>query len=246
MKKHQQTLALLLVGTALASPGLPASADTESFTVAYGSASAPFAVNGDNFPINLTFPQFDASLGDLTDIQVTLTTTGFLLADVANTGAATTFTDAAATGTIAVSGPDGALSSVTLTTTAFGGSIASGTTALPAHSLGPQTSISGEGVSHVPLSAFPAYEAIGSGSSFNFPLNAVFNGSVSGQGASGVSFAGDASAYGSAEIDYSYVTNVPEPGQLLPLSVLCFGGWAMRNRLRRARASKPPTGPSSL
>lgn len=173
MKRHQHRLArlaLLLVGTALASPGLPASADTESFTMTYGSASAPFSVNGDDFPVILAFPQFDASLGNLTDIQVTLTTTGLLEADVANAGAATTFNNAEATGTITVSGPDGAQSSVTLTTTPFSGSITSGTPALPAYSLGPQTSFSGEGVSQVPLSAFGTYESVGSGGSFSFSV----------------------------------------------------------------------------
>jgi len=242
MKKHQRTLSLLLAGTALASPGLPASADTESFTMTYGSASAPFAVNGDNFPVIFNFPQFDTALGELNDIQVTLTTTGFLLADVANTGAAATFSDAQATGTITLSGPDGAQSSLTLTTTPFSGSIASGTPATPAHSLGLQISVSGQSVSHVPLSGFGAYEAVGSAGSFNFPLNAAFAGSPSGHGASGVSFAGDASAFGSIEIDYNYATTVPEPGQLLSLSLLYFGGLAGINRLRRTRSSKPPTG----
>jgi len=235
-----------MVGTAFASLGLPASADTASFTVLYGSASAPLAVDGDDFPATITLPQFDASLGNLIDIQVTLTTTGILQADVANAGAATTFINAEASGTIAVSGPDGAQSSVTLTTTPFSGSIASGTPALPAYSLGPQTSISGEGVSHVPLSAFGAYEAIGSGGSLSFPLHGAFSGTFSGNGSSGLSFAGNASAFGSVEIDYNYATTVPEPGQLLSLSLLCFGGLAGLNRLRRTRSSKTSSRPVIL
>ncbi|MGA3181690.1 MAG: choice-of-anchor E domain-containing protein [Verrucomicrobiota bacterium] len=202
---------------------MPAVADTESFTAAYGSASAPFSVGGDDFPVNLAFPQFDASLGDLTGIEVTLTTTGLLQADVSNVGAATTFSDAEASGTITVSGPDGEQSLLTLTTTPFSGSIAAGTPASPTYSLGPQTSLSLQSVSEVPSSDFSAYEASGSGGSLEFPLDAAFDGSSSGNGPSSLSFAGDASAFGSVEVDYTYMAAVPEPGQLLSWSLMCFG-----------------------
>jgi len=208
-------LTSLVAGTLLSCLVMPASADTESFTAAYGSTSTPLAVNGYDFPVILTFPRFDASLGSLTDIQVTLTTTGLLQADVANTGAAATFINAEAAGTITVSGPDGAQLSVNLTTTPFSGSIAAGTPASPAYSLGPQTSLSAQDISHVPSADFAAFEASGSGGSLQFPLDAAFAGSFSGNGPSGLSFAGNASAFGSVQVEYTYVAAVSEPAQLL-------------------------------
>jgi hypothetical protein len=215
MNRNQQILALLVTGTLLANLGLPASADTESFTTAYGSASNPLAVNGSDLPVILILPQFDGSWGSLTDIQVTLTATGLLQADVANAGAAATFINAEATGTITVSGPDGAQSSVNLTTTPFSGSITAGTPASPTYSLGPQASFSVQGISHVPLTNFGAYEASGSGGSVQFPLNTAFIGSFSGNGPSGLSFAGNANVFGSVKVDYTYVAAAPDPAQLL-------------------------------
>ncbi len=233
MKKSQTTLTSFLVGIALACFGGQASADTQSFTETYGSSSAPLAIGGPDFPAQLAFPEFNISLGDLTDIEVTLTTTAALWVDVDNAGAAAVFANAQAAGTITVSGPNGTETSASLVTTPFSGSVASG-----AFVQGPEASLSSASVSHVALLDFGAYEGNGD-RSLDFPLNATWSGTFSGTGPPGLLFAGDASAFGSVEIDYSYVTAVPEPGNLLSLSLLCFGGLAGINRLCRARSSKP-------
>ena len=238
MKLKLLVTAALVAGNALTWIALPASADTESYTETFGSISAPLAVGGPDFSALLTLPKFDDSLGILTSIELDLTMTDLLQADVANIGAATAFINAAASGTITVTGADGVQSVVTLATTPFSGSIASGTSASPTYSLGPASSLWGRGVSDVPLSDFGAYEANGSGGSVDFPLNATFDGSVSGNGPSQLSFAGNASVYGSLEIDYTYSMAVPEPGNLLSLSFLCFCGIAGLNRARRFCCSK--------
>jgi hypothetical protein len=187
-------------------------------------------VNETDFPVVLSLPEFDTSLGSLTGIQVTLNTTGLLEAEVENVGAAASFTSAAASGPITVSGPDGAAASVTPPTASFSGSIGSGTPSSPVFTFGPQTSLAGAGVSQVPASDFAAYEASGGGS-LDFPLNAVFNGSFSGNGVSSLSFTGNASVYGSVEVDYTYSAAVPEPEDLLSLGLLCFGAFAgLRHR----------------
>jgi hypothetical protein len=236
MNRHRNLLVLLGVGGFLVQFAPPVSAATESFTTQFGSSTLPVAVN--NFPIDLTLPQFNESLGSLTGIQLTLTTTGLLQSEVANVGPSATFSNAAASGTITVSGPEALQAFVNLSTTPFNGSIAAGTPLSPTFSLGPQTSLSGQGMSQVPLSDFGAFETGGAGGNFDFSLNADLNGSFSGNGPSGLSFAGDATAFGSVQVNYTYVSAVPEPGQLSSLSFFGFAAWMGIKRLRRNSPAK--------
>jgi hypothetical protein len=233
MKPNQTLWMLITTGTALTCLGLRAFADTESFTETYGSSSAPLAVNGTDFPTVVPLPQFDTSLGNLTDIEVTLNTTGVLQAEVANVGVATVFTNAEAAGKIAITGPDGAGASVTLTAPQFSGLIGAGTPTVPTFALGPSASASTSSLSFVPSSDFAAYEG---GGTLNFVLNAAFAGNFSGNGPSGLSFNGFASDYGSVEVDYTF-SAVPEPGNLFLFSFLCFCGFAALDRMRRPRCS---------
>jgi hypothetical protein len=235
MKINSQNLISLLLGTALAGFALPARAATESFTQNFASSSAPLAINGSDFPDNFTFPQFLTSLGVLTEIQITLNTTGLLQSEIANVGSATTFTGANASGTITFSGLEGAQASVNLSANPYSGSIGAGTISSPTYLLGPQTSGSDDTTTQVSLTDFGSYESSVSGATFQFPLNASLNGSFSGNGPSSVSFAGAGSAYGSVEITYTYTAAVPEPEDMVSLGLLGFGGWTAMKRFQQAR-----------
>ena len=82
MKLKQVAMAGLVVGSALTWLALPASANTETISEAFGSSSSPWAIGGSDFPALLTLPKFDASLGNLTDIEIYLSAIGILQSDV--------------------------------------------------------------------------------------------------------------------------------------------------------------------
>jgi len=231
MKLKQVAMAGLVVGSALTWLALPASANTETISEAFGSSSSPWAIGGSDFPALLTLPKFDASLGNLTDIEIYLSAIGILQSDVYNLGVATDFINAQATGIITATGPDGTESLVTLATAPFNGSIGSG-----AFVQGPDVSLSGTGASHVALSDFREYEENGIGGGLDFSLDATLN--SSGNGPPGLFFGGDAGVYGALEVVYTYAP-VPEPRSLFPeLSLLGVCGFAGFDRMRRYRSCR--------
>jgi hypothetical protein len=242
MRTKQIATGALAAGLVFAGAVLPTFSAVESFTETYGSSSAPVAIGGADFPFLISLPQFDSALGTLTDIELSVATTGSLQAVVANVGAEASFTEAAESGTITVSGPYSATASVVLGTTPFSGSIASGNSLSPTYAIGPAASGSGTGVVHVPSSDFADFTASGSGGHLDYSLNAEVDGTASGNGPVQLSFAGQGSAYGSVEVDYTYVSAVPEPADLLLTSLLGWFGLAGWNRLRRAMATKPRPG----
>ena len=185
------------------------------------------------FPMDLALPKFDTSLGALTGIQITVTTDAILQADVFNIGPAAAFTGAYASGTIQVDGPNGAASSVTLETTPFSGSLATGTFSTPTYDLGPAATGVGSGVSDVSPANFGLYEYSGGSPDWEASLDAAFA-STFYSGTGGVFFGGRASAYGSVEVDYTYTA--PEAWTLWPeLSLIGVCGVAGLDRARRAR-----------
>ncbi len=224
MKPNRTKLASLVLGMAFICSGSRASITTETFTTSYGSASAPLAIGGSAFPVVLDLPQFNTALGSLVEIDLTLKTTGVLQAEVLNTGAATNFSNASATGTITVTGPAGVQSQLVLTTTPFSGSVGLGTLSSPTLTLGPAASLSGQDDSTVAPADFGAYEDNGSGGQVGLSLNAVFSGNYGGMGPMDVSFSGEPGDYGSLEVDYMYEAAVPEPQNLFLLGLcgVCF------------------------
>ena len=173
-------------------------------------------------------PEFNTALGHLTDIQITLTTDGLLQADVINFGPAADFINAQAKETVTMAAPGGAHSTVSLATTPFSGSIAAG-----ASVQGPVVLLAGTDASHVAPADFSAYEYSGGGGS---TLDVNLSGApfYDGAGPIGLFFGGDASAYGSVEIQYDY-TAVPETGALWAELGILACGFAGFSRLSRSR-----------
>jgi hypothetical protein len=222
MKKNQILMASLVAGATLTGLGLPASASVETFTAAYGSSSNSLPIGGPDFPASLTLQKFDTSLGHLTDIEILLTADGLLQADVFNSGGAADFFNAQAKATLTVAAAGGADPTVLLATTPFSGSVATG-----ASVQGPEVLLAGTDLSHVAPADFSTYEYSGGGIGSSLDVNLLAAASFDGSGPVGLFFGGDASAYGSVEIQYDYAP-VPETGTLwadLGLLVCGFAGF---------------------
>jgi hypothetical protein len=205
---------------------LPAFAGTLSFLDNYG----PLAAGAPDFPLDLSFPRFDPSLGTLTGIDIIFTATMDLQASVANVGPATSFTDAVATGTATATGPDGTSTSIILSTTPFSGSIGAGTF-LPTIVNGPAETLTDAKTAQVPAADFGLYE-LGGGSTGN-TINLDTTVSFNGNGAPGsVFFGGTGTDNGSVEIEYVFST--PDSGSLIPeLTLCCMCGFTAFRRIRR-------------
>jgi hypothetical protein len=184
-------------------------------------------IGGSGFPVLLSLQKFDTSLGRLEAIDITLTSTALLQAEVLNFNPGTaTFADADACGSVTVTGLDGVQSVVPLSTVPFSGSISGGSFSSWSSVLGPETTLSVSAASHVAATDFGAYDESGSGGSLNFPLDASFSGSYSGEDSSGLFFTGQAGDYGSIQIEYTYDA-APDSWSLFPeLCLLCVCGMA--------------------
>jgi hypothetical protein len=227
MKMNQILIASLVAGTALMVLGPPVSASVETFTATYGSSSSPLLIGGPAFPASLTLQKFNTSLGQLTDIKIFLTTDELLQAEVDNFGRAAGFSDAQGNATLTVSSAGGTGPTVSLATTPFSGSLAAG-----ASVDGPAASLAETVFSDVAPAEFSGFEHDGFGSPLDVSLLGAA--SFSGTGTAGLFFGGQASAYGSVEIQYDYAT-VPETGTLwtdLGLLLCGFQGFRRMCRLR--------------
>lgn len=178
----------------------------------YGSAASPLLVGESDFPVQLAFQKFDTLLGTLTDVVISLTSMDYMQSEVLNFGPAATFQDARISAMVAVTGADGIQTSDMLATTPFSGSLAAG----PSQVLGPAVGGTVSDSSHVAPANFGTYEA-GGGGAFNYSLNAISFGTVSGTGGPELFFGYQAGSYGLVEIDYYYtptgeIVTVPEPG----------------------------------
>lgn len=224
-------MASLVAAATLTGFGHPASAGVQTFTAAFGSSSDPWPLGAPDFPASLALQKFETSLGHLTDIQITLTTDGFLQADLINFGAAADFFNAQAQEAVTVTAAGGAESIVSLATTPFSGSIAAG-----ASVQGPVMLLGGTDVSQVAPSAFSAYEYSGSTGGIDSTLDVNLSAAATydGTGPIGLFFGGDASTFGSVEIQYNY-TAVPETGMLWADLGLLVCGCAGFSRVSRSR-----------
>jgi hypothetical protein len=215
-------------------------------TVNYGSASGPVQSGG---TVGKTFQQFDSSLGTLTGITVSLTTSDAALAAVYSlNGGPVSYTDAQVQygSEIVIASFVGTGETLSVT----GSSLASGPfngTANPGYNQigsGPVQNFSG--TLQVLASDFSSFIGTGMGSvsiSVN-PGTGLYSGNGQGYGSgngltSGLFFGGAFDSYGTMQIDYAYIPNlavVPEaPGFPLVTAGLAglVGVGALVRQIRR-------------
>jgi hypothetical protein len=229
MKRNQPLTASLLAGAILASLSLPAAAGVEFSTALYGSSADPLVLGGPDLPASLPLEKFNTALGNLTGIELTLTSDVNLQAQVFNaTGATASFTGAQASATLTLNAPGSVVPTLTLSTTPFSDSVAAGASAV-----GPQTLLSASDVMDIPSADFSAYEYSGGGSS-SLSANLTGTPCYVGNGPAGLFFGGSASTYGTVEIQYQYSSNVPDVGALLPEVGLLLCGFAAMKKSWRA------------
>lgn len=209
---------------------ITAPAQVESEFADYGSAADPIVIGGGGFPVMLTFPKFDTSLGTLTNILITLASTNSAQATVANIGSAMTFANAQAFATAMMTDLEGTNLAATLETIPFSGSIGSGTPASPTYVFG--TALQGPATATLNVNSanFGLYEWAGVGPN-NFTLEVDATAQGSGSGGSALFFGSTANAYGSAQINYYYSGATPEP-DAASLAALAIGALAVRRKLR--------------
>ncbi|HMD61944.1 MAG TPA: choice-of-anchor E domain-containing protein, partial [Opitutaceae bacterium] len=149
---------------------------------------------------------FDSTLGTLTSVNLTLTSTADGTVSVINfTASPQSFTNAFASMTVNVTGPDGTATTVTPVSTQ-----ATGIANPPAFTITNFNPVGATAVSSVSAGNLGMYEAIGGGT-LDFIINSSATGSYGGTGTPGaVGFGGSAAAYGDLQITYDY-TVVPEP-----------------------------------
>ncbi len=230
-KKSIRMLICIAVGVAYAA--VSANAAVESYSVSYGSASAPLVVAADgstDFPFPLAVPQFNPSLGTLTGVAITLSSTDIAGPEVFNfTGTYQAYAGAQASDlTVNITGPYSLETSAMLSAGPFS-SVGSTVAPYPSSPVqaGNTTSISSD-LTDVPSSDFASY--IGSGMVSMYLDASVPSGSFSGSGVPGVFFGGFADSYGSIEIEYDF-SAVPEPGTLAAgVAALGVGLFALTRR----------------
>jgi hypothetical protein len=204
---------LIFVSFVLAEAAPPALArlQTESYTENYGSASAPLVVadlGQTGFPVNLSLPQFNPSLGTLEDIVLTLSSTDIVGYEVLNeTGSSQPFSHAYANITVTVSGLDSLRTTARINAGPFAGALSPGANV---HA-GSTIRATGDSTENVPSGGFGLYT--GSGLVyFDLSANAMC-GRYGGSAAAGVFFGGFAECYGTIGVQYCYEA-VPEPGNV--------------------------------
>jgi hypothetical protein len=220
MKTNRILMAVLVAGTTLMGLSRPASASVETFTAAYGSSADPLVLGGPDLPASLTLQKFNTSLGQLTDIEILLTTDVLLQADVFNAGGASvSFSDAQATATLTLTAPGGAAPTVTLATPPFGGSVGAG-----ASVSSPQASLGAIDLAHIASADFAAYEFTGGGgASSPLEVNLMGTASYVGTGPVNLFFGGSASTFGTVEIEYQYSTVPDHEALWADLGILICG-----------------------
>jgi hypothetical protein len=159
--------------------------------------------------VNITLPEFDSNLGTLQAVNLTLTSTINGSVSIFNlTGASQSFTNALASLTIGVTGPDGTAASVTPVVTVPFGTVNPGET-----DFGPLSNVAS---SSVTASTLSSYEAVGGGS-LSFAVVSSSGGYYQGTSVPGVFFGGAVSSSGDVDVAYTFTpVRVPDS--------LCTGG----------------------
>jgi hypothetical protein len=213
---------LALLGLALAALAVAPKADAafETFSHTTPTATVPFT---DSF----TLPKFDTSLGTLTGITITLSTSVTAEVDIFNaTGSPAAFTNATATIPVTLTSPTETVSTTTTATTPTG-------IAAPGFSAFPGLTSNTSSTVTVALANFGQYEGVGGGSA---SYSAAFSGgSYSGSSIPGVFFGGTATAGGITSITYTYSpAAIPEPASMAMVVIGLGGVFAARRYRRRA------------
>lgn len=182
-------------------------------TSRYGSAAAPLTI-GDDFPVEVPFLKFDSSLGTLTGVTITLTSTFSLQSSVYNIGSAAVFQGAVAQASVTLTDLTGAPLQAALGTLPFSGSIGAGDFSNPAVVSGPVTQNTITTSLFISQADLSLYERTGSGDA-NSMLRLEADATPGTDGMTETVFFGaNASVYGTVVIDYQYqpmASPVPEP-----------------------------------
>ncbi len=223
MKINQTARISGLMVLAFAGLGEAVSAVTLSYSTGFGSAGSPLAPNA--FPAELSLTKFDAALGTLMGIELTLDSTAVITPFVAN-GSTTPASVYNVFGTFSMSlySPDGAVTNFDLEAGPFGESF--NQIPVPANTahqdVGTATK-SGSTVTAVAAEDYGAYQDFGL-HTFSVYVDTAHSTTGSG-GGNDVSFGVNGYIYGTATVTYDY-TPVPEPsawGLLAGLGLLAFG-----------------------
>ncbi len=235
--KERGILIPVFVAVAWAAAAMPARAAVETFMAYYGSSSVPLVVADDGqttFPIALNLPRFDPSLGTLTDIILTLSSTDIVGSEVKDiTGSAQSYSGARVSGaTVTVTGPN----LLQTSSSPLGAGPFSGTVApYSVVHAGSTTGVAPASTTPVQPSDFDNYTGSGMVSVGLSASTSAALSSGSGAGDPSPFFGWYADSYGSVEIEYDYVA-VPEPGTFFAgLAAMSVCGIESARRLRRNR-----------
>jgi len=217
-------LFLLTLGLAVLAMAPRADAAILTFSHTTPTATVPFT---DTF----TLSKFDTTLGTLTGVTVTLSTTVTPEVDVFNsTTSAQNFTNGTASIPVTVTGPS---STSATTTTSF---LVPTGVANPGNNPFPGAPVTLSNTTTVAPANFGSFQGVGPGTA---SFTAAFaNGTYSGTSVPGVFFGGSAAAGGTTTITYTFtpvVVGAPEPSSIA-LVASGLGGFLVVRRVRRRTA----------
>ena len=215
-----------LVGTSTTASATPSLTAIQTDNTTFGGGPA-FELSGS---ANLLFNGFDATLGTLVGINLTLSVSGTLNNDVDNTKPTAllvgTPTPLTATATTAVTGSSGLSTSNIITTPGFTGSVNPGSTTVGTQTI---TNL----VSSASLSSPPSDLSPYIGGTNSVTIAVLEDGTQGGSVGNGVFTGNDGTADVTVTMDYAYtpaVVNTPEPASMSLVGVGMIGLGILRRR----------------
>jgi PEP-CTERM motif len=214
-----------LVGTSTTASATPSLTAIQTDNFVFGGPP-DFGISGST---NLLFNGFDATLGTLVGVNLTLSLSGTLNDDVDNTTSAMavgTPTPLTATATTTVTGASGLTTGNSITTPAFTGSVNPGNTTVGTQTI---TSL----LSSASLSSPPSDLSSYIGGTNSVSIAVLENGFQGGSVGSGVFTGNDGTANVTVTMDYAYtpaVVNTPEPATMSLVGTGMIGLGILRRR----------------
>ncbi len=216
---------------------------TLDYTEVFAPSTDPLVLGGyhadgttPNFPVTVSAPAFDSNLGTLESVTLTLDSAvggDIKVVNLNSAGLAEGFTDATSSSNVTVTGPAGTSVSDTPVSTLPSGTAAGpfGTASYFAPTVDPTASNS----AGIAASQFGWYEIAGGGT-VQFMVNSMGNGSYSGNANNSgqVAFSGDAAVSGDVRVQYTYLSQIPEPATYAAALGLGAFALALVRRLRLA------------